>query len=154
MANLGEIEYKLLELLYKRDFDNEFDLKFRYEDFPMSETDPGIRIKEMGYYILRLDNLGYLELGNNPPSFIEGGIDNTKYRNNICSIQFQSIKLSYKGRKFIENSRITLSDKMKNGVLNFVKDLGIEVRNKAISHLATFLLGLLTMYIYLTFFKK
>ena len=143
---LNSIEVTILDYLYKRDYENNLELVISNSILPLIETDVQQQSKEVGFYLEKLKRLNYLEFEGNP--FTSGGRSDSKYRNNIIMIWWDKIHITYKGRLLIEEIRQGFWDKVLKGVNNFIRDIVIEIRNKVVSHTATFILGIICAYFY------
>ncbi|MEW8985762.1 MAG: hypothetical protein AB2401_01905, partial [Bacillus sp. (in: firmicutes)] len=64
------------------------------------------------------------------------------------------IHISYKGKKYIADKRLTVIDKVRRSFLQFTKDIMLEIRSRIISHLVTFLFGVAASYCYYLIFVK
>jgi len=148
MSNMNDIEKQILELLYRRDIDDDFELKILTNSLNLTETDNRLQTKEAAYYLNKLKELGFIEIGYQPNAFTTGGNVNNKYRNNVTSIMWENVKLTFKGRSYVVECRKTKWDKLKSAITNFFKDIGSELRNKVISHIVTFILGIIATAIY------
>lgn len=148
--NLNEIDMNILNKLFIREFEAELNETFNYNIVPLKETESDKRIKEIGYYLERLKRWNYIEYDSDP--FTRGGQKDSIYKNNILMICWDKIHITYKGKVLIEESRKSIWDKVLIVTANFIKDIGNEIRNKLISHIATFILGVFCAYIYYILF--
>jgi len=154
MQELKDIEKQILYLLYRRDVEDDFGLKINISSLNLQESDSSLKTMEAAYHLNKLKELRYIEIGYHPKAFLTGGDDDNKYRNNVILIMWENIKLSNKGRLFVVEDRKTLFDKFKLIITNFFKDMGNELRSKVISHIVTFILGIIVATIYILYFSK
>lgn len=150
--NLGEIENKILDSIYCRDYEKDFDIKINTNCFPLTENDENKKSHEAGYYLERLRRLNYLDFKDK--ALIRADGEDPKYKNNIIMIWWEDIHISYKGKRYVEEYRKNLSDKILESSKKFIADIGREMRNKIVSHLATFILGIFAAYLYYVLFLK
>ena len=151
MSNkLSKIEIEVLDVLYKREYDG--DLDFKIDDTIFSLKGDASSSNEIGYYLEKLKRNNYVDYKE--ASLSKGGIIHNKYRNNIFFIWWDDIYITYEGMKFIGEYRLTSLDKTKRSIKKFIYDVIIEIRTKMISHIATFILGIIVSYIYYLIFIK
>lgn len=150
--NFNDIENKILDSVYRRDCEKDLEMKININNFPLTETDNGQKIHEVGYYLERLKRLNYLEFRDKTLLRADG--INQKYKNNIYTIWWDDIHISYKGKCYVEKYRKSLSDKILESSKTFILDVGKEIRNKIVSHLATFILGIIVSNLYYFLFLK
>lgn len=108
--NLNHIEKKILDSIYSKDYDKDFEMEININDFPLTENDNQLKTHEAGYYLERLKRLNYLDFKDKV--FIRADGTNQKYKNNIIIIWWDDIHISYKGKKYVEEYRKSLSDKI------------------------------------------
>lgn len=150
--NLNEIEIKILDDLYKREFENDFELDIGIDTLPLVEIDNHLKVKEAGYYLERLKRLNYIEYKDK--SLLRADGHDNRYKNNIHLIWWDDIHITYKGKKIVENIRKSTWDKVIESGKDFIKDIGKEIRSKVVSHIATFILGIILSYLYYLIFVR
>lgn len=150
--NLSKIEIQILDDIYKKDYENNLDLKISIDLLPLNETNNDFKVKEAGYYLERLKRLNYLQFKEK--ALLRGGGDESKYNNNIHMIWWEDIYITYKGKRFIEEVRKSNWARVKESSKEFIKDIGKEMRSKIISHLASFILGIIVSYLYYLIFIR
>jgi hypothetical protein len=150
--NLNDIEFKILDTIYTRDYDRDLGIHINNDSFPLTEQNPKLRSHEAGHYLERLRSLNYLEFSDK--AILRAGHTDNKYKNNIYTILWEGIKLSYKGRNYVEQGRKSKFHKFRDSINRFFIDIGKELRSKIISHIVTFLLGMVAAVIYYNFIKK
>lgn len=146
---ITSLELNIIELIYQRDYDDKFDSNISTTDFDLTESNISDKTSEVGFYLMRLYELNYIEFNNKAAAIGTGGSNCDKYNNNIIRINWSYVKLTYKGRKYVEEQRKTFMEKIKEAVKRFTNDTIHEIRTKVISHIATFITGAFVMYLYL-----
>lgn len=83
---LSKLELKMIEGIYQRDYDDNFDKKIATSELDLIESDSKERGHEAGFYVLRLYDLNYIDFDNKKAALITGGAKSDKYNNNIITI--------------------------------------------------------------------
>jgi hypothetical protein len=148
---LSNIENKILEELYKREYEKNLDIEININSLSLSEEENKSKTIEAGYWLKELKRMDYIDFIENQ-AFHCGGAIHEKYNNNIITIYWKNIHLLYKGKNYVEEIRKTVWDKLFNSFNNFFLDISKEIRSRIISHIVTFILGfvLALIYVYLS----
>lgn len=148
--NLSKIEIEILDKLYSKECELDFSIKLNTSIFELSgDASPN---QEIGFYLERLKRLNYLDYKDK--ALTRGGQSDTKFQSNVINIWWDDIHISYKGKKYIADKRLTVIDKVRRSFLQFAKDIMLEIRSRIISHLVTFLFGVAASYCYYLIFVK
>ena len=148
--NLSKIEIEILDKLYSKEYELDFSIKLNSSIFELSgDASPN---QEIGFYLERLKRLNYLDYEEK--ALTRGGQGDNKYQSNVINIWWDDIHISYKGKKYIADRRLTVLDKVGRSFLQFAKDIMLEIRSRIISHLVTFLFGVAASYCYYLIFMK
>lgn len=150
--NLNDIENLILDSIYRKDYEKDLEFKININDFPLTEIENNHKIHEVGYYLERLKRLNYLDFRDK--SLLRADGTHEKYKNNIYMIWWDDIHISYKGKCYVEESRKRFSDRVFESSKNLIVDVGKEIRNKIVSHLATFIFGIIVSYLYYFLFIR
>lgn len=148
--NLSKIEIDILDKLYSKEHELDFNIKLNSLIFELKgDASPN---QEIGFYLDRLKRKGYLEYSEK--ALIRGGLSDNKYKSTVLSVCWDDIHISYKGQKYVAEKRLTVLDKVSRSSLQFFKDVLMEIRSRVISHLVTFLFGIVVSYCYYLIFMK
>ncbi len=148
--NLTKIEIDILDKLYSKEHELNFDIKLNSLIFELKgDANPN---QEVGFYLERLKRLNYLDYKEKALS--RGGQGDNIYQSNVINIWWDDIHISYKGKKYVAEKRLTVLDKVRGSSLQFAKDVLMEIRSRVISHLVTFLFGIVVSYCYYLIFMK
>lgn len=150
--NLSRIEVEILNLIYKKDYENDLEVKINESNISLTETESSKKIHEAGYYIERLKRLNYLDFRKGA-LFHADGID-SKYKNNIYFISWSDIYITSKGNEYIEKNRLKPSEKIIKSTRKLFMDIGKEIRKNIIFHLAKIILSIIFLVLCYLFFIK
>jgi len=145
-TKLSNTEIKILELLKKRYFENDFEVELSILNLPLIESNKGLKVKEAAFYIERLIHRGYVYFEGD--DFMKNDMSDNKYKSHISLIWFGNLRIYDAGLQYIEEYNLTKVDKIKRSIKKFKSDLGKDLRSKIISHLATFIFGVIATILY------
>lgn len=148
--NISKIEIEILEAIFKKEHEMELDLKLNCSLFTLAGG--ALPSQEVGFYLERLRRLNYLDFKDK--SLTRAGQRDNRYKSDVINIWWDDIHITYKGKRFVEDNRLTRIDKIRMSFMSFWKDVIAEIRAKAISHLVTFLTGIFASYIYYLIFLR
>jgi len=148
--NFKKLEIEILDALYKRDCNGEIDLHIKEEMFLLKgDAEP---CQEVGYYLDKLKRDNYVDFRES--SIRRNGDYDNRYRCNASLIWWDDIHLTYKGKSFISEYRLSRMDKVRRSVKKFFVDILNEFRARIVSHIVSFLLGVIISYSYYLWFIK
>jgi hypothetical protein len=148
--SLNNIEIEILDVLYKRECDGDIDFKIEHTIFSLvGDATPS---QELGFYLEKLKRNNFIDYKES--TLLKADGSDNRYRSNVYAILWDGIHISYKGKKFIQEYRLTRIEKTKRSIKKFGYDVLMEIRAKVVSHLATFILGIIASYIYYSLFIK
>jgi hypothetical protein len=150
IMKLNDIEKEILIYFYERDFNIDSDKKWEIDKFSLKETDNELKIHEITYYIKKLAKTGYLDLGN--PWYHGVHQYNEKYNSNVTQLIPSNIEISTYGKELIIELRKTIFTKIRESITEFLLDIFFQMREKVISHLVVFILGMIFLPIIKYFF--
>lgn len=142
--NLHKIEIEILEKIYSKEHELDFDINLSASNFNLKGD--ALPNQELGFYLERLKRLNYLDFKDKVLS--RAGQRDEKYKTNVINIWWDDIHITYKGKKFVQEHQMTVVDKVRLSILEFLKDIKKEMRARIISHIITFLLGISFSYLY------
>lgn len=113
--NLTKIEIDILDKLYSKEHELNFDIKLNSLIFELKgDANPN---QEVGFYLERLKRLNYLDYKEKALS--RGGQGDNIYQSNVINIWWDDIHISYKGKKYVAEKRLTVLDKVR-GVISTI----------------------------------
>lgn len=137
--------------------ENLYDMvKFDYNRLELPEVDKKLNESYLTKLLYELERDRFIGF-NKSRAFIPGG-RRTKYGNSIMYVHSEDIWLESKGKEYVEKLRVPIKKKVASPFINFLKDVGKQIRStmveKTAAYIFTILLTVFLVVIYLFFSSK
>lgn len=102
-SQISKIEDVILMKIYDKDY-NASGVPFwsSFKEY-LTEESPQDMVKELAYYISKMERFGLLSFHNKP--FVQGGRNHSKYNNNTVDIMFDKIYITEKGVTYYQENQ-------------------------------------------------
>lgn len=148
MAEITKLQLKIMEDLYRRDFESIDTIRIQPDQYILEEKDSIMQVRELVYHLDLLKSHEFIEVRE--PYYLGSDSISMDYLNNAIEIHDRRIKLSNLGIQYVEAIKngwlFSLNQRIKHF---FQKHLYEHPYRLIFSHILMFVLGLTLMWLIL-----